>query len=115
MIWLTKIEKSESNNQVYFTVLVDAKYADIKDSKKKGLAQGELDKKIASLAAVVTGSGDIDPVIQEFKEYLSEDLFKRFLDMIAINDFLYDLKTAIKFLRENIVLAGYKTSYVYKN
>jgi len=115
MIWLTKIEKSESNNQIYFTVQIDARHANIRDSKKKGLIQGNLDKRIASLAAAVTCGRDLDPVVQEFKKYLSEGLFRRFLDAVAVNNFLYELKTAMKLLKENIVLAGYKTSYDYKN
>jgi len=115
MIWLTKIEKSDSNNQIYFTILIDAKYSIIKDSKIKGLIQGNFDKRIASLSAAITGSRDTDPILQEFKEYLSEKVFKRFLDPISINNFFYDLKIAIKLLKENIVLAGYRTSYEYKN
>ena len=115
MIGLIEVEKSSSNSQIYFTIQIDAKRAVIKDSQGKGKVQNIIDKKIASFAAAVTNNKDTDPIEQGLREYLRDDLFKHYVDIISINDFIYDLKKALRTFKQNIALAGYKTSYKYTN
>jgi len=115
MIRLTEIERSDNNNQLYFTIRIDAKLAAIKTTSHKSEAERNINKKIAALASAVTSKQDVDPIIQDFKEYLSEYLFKHYVDIVAINEFLYNLKIMLRIFKDNIILAGYKVSFKYDN
>lgn len=115
MIRLAKTEKSTSSSQIYLTIQIDAKRASIRDIQKKGEVQSNIDKKLNSFAGDITCGRNTDSIEQEFREYLRYDLFKHYVDIVSINDFVYDLKITLKTFRENIGLAGYKTSYEYIN
>ena len=115
MIWLTKIEKSTQTGRIDFWICIDAKAAAIKDSPRMKIVQRDLDKRINNFTIDVRKERDYNESEEELKKYLCEDLFKYSIDIIAVNNFIYDLKTYILKFAQNISLAGYSTSYIYKN
>jgi hypothetical protein len=116
MIKLTDVEKVEAGSgQIYITVLIDAKAAEIPRKNSKGDVEREIDKRLVRLSQAVTARRDTDNVEQEFREYLKEVLFKHYMDPVAINDFIYDSRQVFIRYRENIVLAGFQISHKYLN
>ena len=115
MIWLTGVEKSMHTGQIDFCVCIDAKAAAIKESPRMRAVQHDLDKLINNFTIDVRKKRDYNESEEKLKNYLCENLFRYSVDIIAVNDFIYDLKKGILDYSENICLAGYSVSYVYKN
>jgi len=115
MIWLTKVEKSMHTGQIDFLVCIDAKAACIKDSPRMKVVQRDLDKRINAFTIDVRKKRDYNESEEKLKSYLCDDLFRHSVDIIAVNDFIYDLKKNTLDFSQNISLAGHSTSYIYKN
>lgn len=116
MIWFTGSNVDVNVGSVNFTIRIDAKAARISESGKMRKAQLALDKRITDLVNDLRNSRrDYSEYEQKLKEYLCNDLFKYGINVIAVNDFIYDLKINILKFSENIALAGFSTNYEYKN
>lgn len=119
MIKLLNTEKSTTSGQIYFTIQIDARAANIKSVYKKGLVQIEMSKRIAWLCNAVTGRRkavvSIDEAAQSLKDYLCNELFTHYVDRVAIGNFIYEIVLLFKQEREALTLAGYSTTYEYLN
>lgn len=117
MIWLTKLEIATQTDRVEFTVCVDASAAGIRDRVKMRLVEHELDKKIDVFSVGVRRGENYNEGEQGLKNYLCDDLFKYGIgvDVVAINNFIYNLKINILRFTENMGIAGYLIIYQYKN
>ncbi len=113
MIELVKAEKSENSGQLWMTIFIDAQAAGIKYRSEAARASSEIGKRLTALSEAVTGGADHGPVEQEFREYLREVLFRHYVDVIAINDFIYESRQAFIKYKENVVLAGFNMEYKY--
>lgn len=115
MIWLTKSEVEPNTGRIGFTIKIDAKAARIDETSKVKRVQIKLDKKINDFSNDIRRNRDYSEYEQDLKEYLCNDLFRYSINIIAVNDFIYDLKTNILKYSENIAIAGFSITYVYKN
>lgn len=115
MIKLLKAEKVETTGQIYMTILIDAKAASITSRNHKNITEKNVGQHLVRLSQVITAKRDTNTVEQEFKEYLCECLFKHYVDIISINDFIYDSKQSFSKYKDNIMLAGFHMLYEYLN
>lgn len=115
MIKLSKAEKAETTGQLYMTILIDAKAAGIINRGRKNVAEQSIGRHLVFLSQAVTAKEDTGSIEQEFKEYLCESLFKHYVDVISINDFIYNSRQTFHEYKDNIVLAGFHMMYEYLN
>ena len=113
MIKLVKVEKAESSGQIWMTSFIDAKAAGIKVRHDAALAENEIGKRLVAQSQAVTGRRDTDEIEQEFREYLRDGLFKHYVDILSINDYIYESRQVFIQYRQNIVLAGFNMVYKY--
>lgn len=115
MIWLTESSIEASIGRINFIIRIDAKAARIEDSSKMGSVQEALNSKILGFSNDIRDKKDYSEYEQELKEYLCNDLFKYGIDVVAVNDFIYDLRINIIKFSENISITGFSIDYKYKN
>lgn len=115
MIKLLSAKKEETNNQLYLTIQIDAKAADIISQDQKGIVGNEISKHLVILSNAITLNGNVDYIEQEFRKFLRDILFKHYVNMTSINDFIYDIKKIFVAFRDNVIMAGYSTIYEFIN
>lgn len=113
MIKLIKVEKAEESGQIWMTTMIDAKAARIDVRADAGKIENEIGKRLVALSQAVTTNSDYDPIEQDFREYLRDDLFKHYVDILSINDYIYGARQTFIFFKENIILAGFHMVYKY--
>lgn len=115
MIWLTKSEIDTNIGRINFTIRIDAKAARISESKKMGKIQSALNSKIDAFSNDLRRGRDFSEYEQALKEYLCNEVFKYGINIVAVNDFIYDIRLSILKFSKNIAIAGLIISYEYKN
>ena len=116
MIWLTKSEIESNTGRLWFTIKIDVKAARLVEVLEIKKVQMTLDKKINDLSNDLRIHGDYySKEEQDLKEYLCDVLFKYSINLVAINDFIYDLRVNILKHAKNIAIAGLTIMYCYKN
>lgn len=111
MIRLLSDEVAESSGEVCIVVSFDAKAARIEDKETKGRAQTKITRHLTLISNRINQGKSTDDLEQTFREYLRDVMFRHYVDMVSINDFLYDCVKVFTEYRENITLAGFKVDY----
>lgn len=112
MIKLVNVEKAESG-QLWLTSFIDATAAGIKVRHEAALVENEISKRFVVLSKAVADRRDTGIIEQEFREYLRDGLFKHYVDVLSINDYVYETRQAFIKYRENVILVGFNTIYKY--
>ena len=115
MIKLSKVESAETTGQIYLTIVVDAKTANIKSRECKNAAEQCIGHHLVLLSQAVTAKKHTDIIEQAFKKYLCDNLFKHYVDIISINNFIYNSREVFREYKDNIMLAGFNMTYEYLN
>lgn len=115
MIRLLSDEVSVGSGEVCILVSFDAKAARIEDKKAKGRAQTRITRHLTLISNRINQGKSTDDLEQSFREYLRDVMFSHYVDMVSINDFVYDCRKIFTEYRENITLAGFKVDYKVYN
>jgi len=112
MIKLSNVETSDSG-QLWMVTHIDAKAADIHVRRDAATAENELSKRLVALSNAVNSSRDTDMIEQDMREYMREVLFRHYVDVLSINDYIYDARQAFIQYKQNVILAGFNMMYKY--
>jgi len=115
MIRLSSVTLSEASSALYLKIQLDAKSADIHTQKAKIKAEQCINKKFIKLSNAINNRDSTDGIEQGMREFFRERFFKHFVDIISINNFIYDMKINFIKYRKNIALAGYETTFEFLN
>jgi len=115
MIFVGEFGSVFGSGHVFIGITLDASAAHLHSPSGLGRATSVLDEHIAKFSDAAIHGRTTDYIEQEFKEYLRDVLFVHYYDPVSINNFVYDLKNVFLEFSLNIVLAGYKITYGFKN
>lgn len=115
MIKLVNVTLSEASSALYLKIQLDAEAADIHNQKAKAKAEQCIGKKLVTLSNAIRNGAATDGIEQGMREFFRERFFRHFVDVISINDFIYDMRVNFIKYKKNIALAGYETTFEFLN